>query len=58
MTAEHHGDAAMAAGDLFSASDWSAFRTSDVQAGAAIVVLMTGIFSFGVILYTIVLLTL
>jgi hypothetical protein len=58
MTAEHHIDAGAAAGDLFSASEWSAFRESDRQAGAAIVVLMTSIFLFGVVLYTIVLVTL
>jgi hypothetical protein len=43
---------------LFSASEWQAFRESDQQAAKAIVVLMAGIFCVGVLLYSIVYITL
>ncbi len=57
MTAEHHDDHSDAA-DLFAANEWAAFRTTDTQAATAIVVEMVGIFTVGVILYSIVLATL
>jgi hypothetical protein len=44
--------------EVFPASEWRAFTESDKQAAKAIVVLMTGIFVVGVVLYTIVLATL
>jgi hypothetical protein len=53
----HHGTA-LNPGELFPASEWQSFRESDTQAGKAIVVLMTGIFCIGVVLYIIVLVTL
>jgi hypothetical protein len=45
-------------GDLFPAGEWQAFRETDKQAAKAIVVLMAGIFCIGVLLYTIVVITL
>lgn len=39
----------------FTEADWKAFQKDDILAGSAVVVLMTAIFSIGVILYTIVL---
>jgi hypothetical protein len=41
----------------FSAAEEAALRSSDVQAGTYIVCLIAGIFSIGVVLYTIVLLS-
>ena len=38
----------------FTEADWKEFHTEDIKAGRAVVVLMTAIFSMGVILYTIV----
>jgi len=58
MTAEHHAEASVNAADLFPAEEWGAFRQSDSQAARAIVVLMQGIFIVGIVLYTIVLVTL
>ena len=58
MTESAHHAAAVNPGELFSASEWQAFTESDVQAAKAIVVLMTGIFLVGIVLYTIVVVTL
>jgi hypothetical protein len=38
----------------FSDAEWQSFRQSDMAAGRNIVVLMTGIFVIGVILYAII----
>jgi hypothetical protein len=50
--AEHgaHGAAALP----FTEADWREFHKSDIGAGAAIIVLMTAIFSIGLVLYTII----
>jgi hypothetical protein len=55
--AAHHGTT-MNAGELFPAREWDAFKETDRQAAKAIVVLMTGIFCIGVVLYSIVFMTL
>ena len=54
MSDPHH---ATGAGLPFSEADWNTFRKEDIQAGRAVVVLMTAIFSMGVILYSIVMAT-
>jgi hypothetical protein len=51
-----HGHASPAASP-FSAAEEEALRKSDVQAGTYVVCLIAGIFSVGVVLYTIVLLS-
>jgi hypothetical protein len=38
----------------FSEADWDAFRAEDFAAGKAVVILMLGIFSMGVALYSVV----
>jgi hypothetical protein len=43
---------------LFPPAEWQAFHESDRQAATAIVVLMVSIFSIGVVLYSIVYMTL
>jgi hypothetical protein len=58
MTEALHHPAALNPDALFPAGEWQSFRDSDKQAATAIVVLMVGIFVIGVILYTIVLVTL
>jgi hypothetical protein len=45
-----HGTAALP----FSDEQWQEFHKSDVGAGGAIVVLMTAIFSIGLIMYTVI----
>lgn len=42
----------------FSDAEWHEFRKADVKAGSAIVALMLAIFSTGIVLYSIVVLTL
>lgn len=42
------------AGLPYSEADWREFHEEDIKAGKAVVVLMTAIFSLGVVLYTIV----
>ena len=39
----------------FTEADWKAFRQDDILAGSAVVVLMSAIFSIGVLLYAVVL---
>ena len=51
MSDPHH---APDAGLPFSEADWKEFHKEDVKAGRAVVVLMTAIFTMGVVLYTIV----
>jgi hypothetical protein len=41
-----------AAASVFSAADWAAFQAEDFAAGKAVVLLMLGIFSMGVALYS------
>jgi hypothetical protein len=51
----HHNAAEHATPALpFSDAEWQSFRQSDKAAGRNIVVLMTGIFVIGVILYAII----
>jgi hypothetical protein len=38
----------------FTEAEWHDFRTSDKGAGAAVIVLMTSIFSIGLVLYAII----
>jgi hypothetical protein len=58
MIDDLHHPTAPNPGDLFPASEWQAFRETDKQAAKAVVVLMAGIFCIGVVLYTIVVITL
>jgi hypothetical protein len=51
MSDPHH---APTAGLPYSEADWHEFHQEDIKAGKAVVVLMTAIFSLGVVLYTIV----
>ena len=51
MSEPHH---APNPGLPFSEGDWKEFHQEDIKAGRAVVVLMTAIFSMGVVLYTIV----
>ncbi len=55
--AEHitsHPPAGHAAALPFSDEQWREFHKSDIGAGGAIVVLMTAIFSIGLVLYTVI----
>ena len=54
MSDPHH---APTAGLPFSEAQWHEFHKEDVQAGRAVVVLMTVIFSMGVVLYSVVMAT-
>ena len=54
MNDPHH---APGSGLPFSEADWKEFHKEDIQAGRAVVVLMTAIFSMGVVLYSIVMAT-
>jgi hypothetical protein len=49
----YHADHS-AAVSVFSDAEWASFRSEDFAAGKAVVVLMLGIFSTGVIIYSIV----
>ena len=51
MSEPHH---APHPGLPFSEGDWKEFHREDIKAGRAVVVLMTAIFSMGVVLYSIV----
>jgi hypothetical protein len=53
VTADGHGAAAAAL--PFSDAEWAAFQKSDVQMGAAVICLMAGIFTTGLILYSVIL---
>jgi hypothetical protein len=53
----HGSDHGSTAATPFSAAEEEALRKSDVQAGTYIVCLISGIFSIGVVLYTIVFLS-
>ncbi len=59
MTApsEHHGHstAAIDPQAAFSPTEWAGFQKSDIHAGGAVVLLMAAIFTVGLVLYTIVL---
>ena len=50
----HHGAAPAhpAVASVFTDADWESFRAEDFAAGKAVVVLMLGIFSMGVALYS------
>jgi hypothetical protein len=50
VTPQAHGTAALP----FTDEQWQEFHKSDIGAGGAIVVLMTAIFSIGLILYTVI----
>jgi hypothetical protein len=47
-----HEHAATAPALPFSEVEWKEFHDNDIHAGAAIILLMTGIFSIGLVLYT------
>jgi hypothetical protein len=49
---QHHGSAATTS--PYSDGEWAAFRAEDFAAGKAVVLLMLGIFSMGVVLYSVV----
>jgi hypothetical protein len=51
---EHTPTEHSSAAGVFSEADWDAFRAEDFAAGKAVVVLMLGIFSIGVVLYSVV----
>jgi hypothetical protein len=51
----HHGTAEHGTpAHPFSDAEWQSFRQSDMAAGRNIIILMTGIFVIGVILYAII----
>ena len=50
---DHGRDHAVAdAGPHFTEQEWKEFRDDDIHAGGAIICLMAGIFSIGLMLYT------
>ncbi len=49
---EPHEHVAAPEGPLFSDKEWKEFRDDDAHAGGAIVCLMAGIFTVGLMLYT------
>ena len=51
-------DSSAPAEQLFPEREWRAFREADKEAAKRIVILMTGIFVVGIVLYTIVAYTL
>lgn len=51
-TPDAHGHAAEPDGPHFSDREWKEFQDDDVHAGGAIVCLMAGIFTIGLMLYT------
>jgi hypothetical protein len=53
----HSAGTATAGATPFTAEDWLLFRSTDWTAGAYIVGLMAGIFTIGLVLYLIVLLS-
>jgi hypothetical protein len=54
QTDELHGHHGAAVALPFTEADREEFQKSDIQAGGAVIVLMTAIFSIGLILYTVV----
>jgi hypothetical protein len=52
--AAHHAAHPAARTLPFSEADWNEFQKSDIGAGGAVVVLMTAIFSIGLVLYTVI----
>jgi hypothetical protein len=57
-SAPSHDHSHEAAEVLFPEREWREFRISDAQAAKRIVILMTGIFVLGIVLYSIVVATL
>lgn len=51
-------DGAASLDNAFTDQEWQVFRREDTKAGAAVVILMLCIFGIGVVLYSIVALTL
>jgi hypothetical protein len=51
-------ESSAAAGQLFPEREWRAFREADKEAAKRIVILMTGIFVTGIVLYCVVVATL
>ncbi len=49
---EPHEHVAAPEGPLFSDKEWKEFRDDDAHAGAAVVCLMAGIFTIGLMLYS------
>jgi type IV secretory pathway component VirB8 len=62
IASDHSHDAAHPAAepgaDLFPEREWHEFRLADKEAAKRIVILMTGIFVVGIVLYSIVVATL
>lgn len=54
----HDAHAAVDLENLFTDQQWQEFRNEDLKAGSAVVMLMLAIFGIGVVLYSIVALTL
>jgi hypothetical protein len=51
--ADHaHGHAAVDEGPHFSEEEWKAYKEEDIHAGGAVICLMAGIFTIGLMLYT------
>jgi type IV secretory pathway component VirB8 len=57
-SAPSHDQSHEAVEALFPEREWREFRISDAQAAKRIVILMTGIFVLGIVLYSIVVATL
>jgi hypothetical protein len=51
---EHGGHGGHAHGSPFTAEELAELQKSDVGAGAAVIVLMAGIFSIGLVLYSVI----
>ena len=47
-----HDQAVVDAGPHFTEQEWKEFRDDDIHAGGAVICLMAGIFSIGLMLYT------
>lgn len=48
---DHHGHEATATQPRFTDTEWDQFQSDDRQAGGAVLLLMTGIFTIGLVLY-------
>jgi len=57
MSHESHGEPsfpAPASGELFSPEELKALKAADIQAAKSVVLLMVGVFTMGLVLYSIV----
>jgi hypothetical protein len=50
-TDHHHGHDTTAVQPLFTDAEWAQFQADDTQAGGAVLLLMTAIFTIGLVLY-------